>query len=295
MKIDYKYISTLEEIMTYGYNYEDPNRKGVMRREVECAVLKHLVTDGFPIVTARKTYFKGAVGELLLFLKGSTDIRDYWNYGITFWDKDFRRFQKIKNDEDFNALKELQDELADSNFSMGKMYAHQYKKQHHIFDNFKADKLRTDLVVNAWNVEELEEMALIPCHYAFQIVGSDDGFMITWNQRSTDFMLGTPINIQFYFLMGMLLQAWSGHKFNGVVGYLNKVHLYDNQMKLAHKMIIMPTDLYKENIRVGLRFHEKLKKLPFSEFIKEIEPSVFMLENYNYVLDEKVPMLTYTK
>lgn len=295
MKIDYKYIDVLEDIMTYGYDYEDPNRKGVMRKELECVVMKHLATDDFPIVTARNTFFKGAVGELLLFLKGSTDIRDYWNYGINFWDKDFRRFQKIEKDEDFEALKQLQDELAPSNFSMGKMYAHQYKKQHHVFDNFKANKLRSDLVVNAWNVDELDEMALIPCHYGFQIVGSDTGFMIAWNQRSTDFMLGTPINIQFYFLMGMLLQAWSGHKFDGVIAYLNKVHLYDNQFALADKMIKMPTDLYKNNVRVGLAFSKDFKKLPFSEFIKQIEPDMFVLENYDFVLSDRVKMLTYSK
>lgn len=295
MKIDFNYVNTLEDIMRYGHDYEDPNRKGVMRKEMECVVLKHLVQDGFPIVTARKTFFKGAIGELILFLRGSTDIRDYWNYGIRFWDKDFKRFQKM-TDEEFEVVYEERGskEFPDTTYSMGKIYGHQYKKQHHIFDNFKENPYRSDLVVDSWNVDELSEMALIPCHYAFQIIGSDNGFMIAWNQRSTDFMLGTPINVQFYFAMGMLLQAWSGHKFNGVVGYLNKVHLYDNQFALADKMIRMPTDLYKENVRVALRVHQDLKKLSFSEFIKKVEPTVFEMENYNYVLDEKVPMLTYT-
>ena len=93
MKIDYKYTQILEDIMRYGYVYEDPNRKDVFRKELETVHIKHLVQEGFPIVTARKTFFKGAVGELLLFLKGSTDIRDYHNYGIKFWDKDTKNYE----------------------------------------------------------------------------------------------------------------------------------------------------------------------------------------------------------
>ena len=540
MKIDYKYTQILEDIMRYGYVYEDPNRKDVFRKELETVHIKHLVQEGFPIVTARKTFFKGAVGELLLFLKGSTDIRDYHNYGIKFWDKDTKNyegklskypiseyqkwcennkkfiikkqriskfshpvqlktdsevfenrngeqyiileklkkgrlsylkiqflnggfikeirnsknkklsvqnpyqisklgvgclgnvnlkdneinkyihsvwsnmlkrcynkkdkknydryggkgvfvnerwlcfeyfcedFKKYKNfseniltlkkyhlDKDFNGGYEYSYETcnlipkeenisgiknvifefentktgeivfvdniwkfiqerslgksAESSFywllngklktcknwkcnsfspkqyDMGKIYSYQYKKQHSVFDNFKENPLRTDLIIDSWQVDDLKDMCLIPCHYSFQIVGSDDGFLIVWNQRSTDFLLGTPINIQFYFLMGMLLELWSGHKFNGVVGNLCKVHLYDNQLKLANEMIKLPTSLYKEGVVVKLELEEDLKNLSFSEFIKKIEPSNFKIEDYDFVLNESVEMLTYKK
>ena len=295
MKIDYKYTQILEDIMRYGYVYEDPNRKDVFRKELETVHIKHLVQEGFPIVTARKTFFKGAVGELLLFLKGSTDIRDYWKYKIRFWDKDYKRFQKL-SDNDLELYYNMREQKgADESYYMGKIYSHQYKKQHSVFDNFKENPLRTDLIIDSWQVDDLKDMCLIPCHYSFQIVGSEDGFLIVWNQRSTDFLLGTPINIQFYFLMGMLLELWSGHKFNGVVGNLCKVHLYDNQLKLASEMIKLPTSLYKEGVVVKLEFQEDLKNLSFSEFIKKVEPSNFKIEDYDFVLNESVEMLTYKK
>ena len=295
MKIDYKYTQILEDIMRYGYVYEDPNRKDVFRKELETVHIKHLVQEGFPIVTARKTFFKGAVGELLLFLKGSTDIRDYWKYKIRFWDKDYKRFQKLSDNDLELRYKMREQEGAYESYYMGKIYSHQYKKQHSVFDNFKENPLRTDLIIDSWQVDDLKDMCLIPCHYSYQLVGSSDGFLIVWNQRSTDFLLGTPINIQFYFLMGMLLELWSGHKFNGVVGNLCKVHLYDNQFKLAGEMIKLPTSLYKDGVVVNLEFEEELKNLSFSEFIKKIEPENFKIEDYDFILNESVEMLTYKK
>lgn len=295
MKIDYKYVEILEDILTYGYDYEDPNRKGTFRKELEVVVLKHLREDYLPIVTARKTYFKGAVGELLLFLKGTTDIRDYWDYKIRFWDDDFCRFHNYSK-EDLDRLYRNRDkEVSKAMYSMGKIYPHQYAKQYEVFENFKRNPLRTDLIVNSWQVDDLKDMCLVPCHYDFQIVGSPEGFMIVWNQRSTDFLLGTPINVQFYFLMGMLLEVWSGHKFNGVYGILKKVHLYDNQFELAKKITEVSPELYNEDVQTIIEYDYRDRELPFSEFVKKLTPENFQIENYSFVLDEKVPMLTYNK
>lgn len=77
-KIDEVYNKGLEEILRNGYEYEDPNRKGVIRREIPSFTLRHNLDEGFPAITTRKVFFKGAVEELLFFLSGSTDIRDLW-------------------------------------------------------------------------------------------------------------------------------------------------------------------------------------------------------------------------
>ena len=298
-RIDEKYLNGIADIMTYGYEYDDPNRQGVRRREIETLIINHLVYDGYPIISARKTFFKGAVGELLLFLKGENDIRKYWDYNIHFWDKDWIRFNQI---EDGNAeyLKDMHiaDPSLKDNYksihSLGKIYPIQYKKQYHVFDNFKENRMRTDLVVDAWQVDSLKDMALIPCHFGFQILGSPEGFKICWFQRSTDFMLGSPINIQYYFLMGMLLEEWSGHTFLGITGILNNCHLYDNQFDLAEKMLPMIDEKVTEPY-VTLKIPEGIKDLSFEEFIKHIEPKHFELKNYTYLIDETVEMLTYTK
>lgn len=292
------YCDNLKKILEDGYNYQDPNRKGVYRKELPFVSLNHKVENGYPIVTTRKTYFKGAVGELLLFLKGSTDIRDYWEYGIRFWDSDWARFNNLnKYDVDelyskwkINKLSEDSPKL----FNMGKIYGYQYNKQINIFDRFKDNPLRTDLIINSWQVDDLSSMCLIPCHYSFQMVGNSDSFYITWNQRSTDYMLGTPINVQFYYLLGVLLEIWSGYKFLGVQGNLNKVHLYDNQLELAHKMLDVHNDNYNNNTpKLNIDIGDVNTETPFSEFIKNIVPNMFKLEGYSYHIDNKVPMLTY--
>lgn len=298
MKIDNKYVSILQDILINGEDYEDPNRKGVIRKELPFVSLKHSVEQGYPAITVRKSFFKGAVGELLLFLKGSTDIRDYWRYGIEFWNDDYARYQGMTSDE-LNITKELLElgdwKTSEEIFSMGKIYPYQYKKQHHIFDNFKENKLRSDLIVDSWQVEDLKNMCLIPCHYSYQLVGSESGFYVVWTQRSTDLLLGSPINTQFYYLMGMLLEFWSGHKFKGIIGNLSKVHLYDNGFELAKKLCKVNPGEYKNGIEVELNLDESLKELTFSEFIKQIEPKNFAIKNYDYIIDEKVPMLTYNK
>ena len=297
--IDKKYSEILLDIQVNGYEYGDPNRKGINRREKSNVILTHKVTEGFPIVSLRKTFFKGAVGELLLFLKGRNDIREYWDYAINFWDQDWARF-KNHTEETVHNLKHIYSSEGSNNkdlsewYSMGQIYPKQYEKQYHVFDNFKKNPLRTDLIVDSWQVDDLKKMALIPCHFGFQILGSPNGFEIVWFQRSTDFMLGSPINIQYYFLMGMLLEEWSGHKFLGVKGILNKCHLYSNQFDLADKMITFScTDVEYNLPTVKINVKEDFKNLSFGEFIKNIEPEDFTIENYKYHLNNRVEMLTY--
>lgn len=288
-KIDKKYLNILNDILTYGYDYLDPNRKGVYRKELETVVINHSVNDGYPIISIRKTFFKGAVGELLLFLKGENDIRKYWKYGIEFWNKDWRRLHDLNKEDEIQHKKNLQ--YSDEVFSLGSIYPIQYKRQYSVFDNFKENHLRTDLIIDSWQIDSLKNMALIPCHFGFQILGSPDGFKICWFQRSTDFMLGSPINIQYYYLMGILLEFWSGHKFLGITGILNKCHLYDNQIELAKKMIKSTKENSLPELKIKIDL--KLKELSFEDFIKNIKPSNFILENYTYTIDESVEMLTY--
>lgn len=297
MNIDHRYAFALRNVLENGYTYEDPNRKGVTRKEVPLIVISNQAEEGFPAITVRRSYFQSAVGELLAFLKGKSDIREFWKLGVNFWDSDFARHQDISEEElseiksDFLKTKKS---VGNKNyFSLGKIYPTQYAKQYYIFDLFKANPLRTDLVVDMWQVADLPTMALKPCHFAFQIVGSPNGFHLHWVQRSTDLLLGTPMNIQYYYLLGMLLQAWSGHPFLGVIGFLNKAHLYDNQIEAAQRILEVDKGEYADNITATIKFNPKWTELSFKEFIRKIKPHHFKINNYQYVLDEKVEMLTY--
>lgn len=298
-KIDNWYKGVLNEILfsDNSFSYQDPNRKGVERTQIPNVEFKwDVINDPVPIVSLRKTYFKGAIGELLLFLKGSTDIRDYWKYGISFWDQDLKVFNRI-TDEGLEYIKERykKNEHVSKKFTnMGKFYAFQYKKQHSVFDKLKENPYRTDLIVNSWQVDDLKEMCLIPCHFQYQFYKTKEGFGLYWTTRSQDFLLGNPINILFYYLMGKIVEIWSGIKFTELKGNLTNVHLYDNQYELAKEMIELD-DSDLSIPKLNIKSDNWDTSLSFSEFIKTIEPEDFELLDYSYKLDKKVPMLAYDK
>lgn len=312
--LDLEYSTIMKTILTYGFTYEDPNRKGVVRKQIPFATID-VCDDG--VVSIRKSYFKGAVAELLLFLQGETDVRKYEEWGVRFWTKDVDNFAKrngITHDgqlQAFEKFKEtiktvkgsIKDEVVTKNcyiakrYDMGKIYPHQYKKQYHVFDNFKGNMYRTDLIVSSWNVDDLKDMCLPPCHHIFQFVKTNKGFGIVWSQRSTDFLLGSPMNITFYWLMGKILEIWSGHKFEFVRGELHNVHLYDNQIDLADKIVNIANQSKITSVehKVEIDSSEWNLDLPFGEFIKMVKPEHFKLKNYKPILHDTVDMLAYNK
>jgi len=317
--LDREYVTIMNKIITDGFIYEDPNRKGVKRKQIPFATIsasgRGVFEDG--VISIRKSYFKGAVAELLLFLRGETDVRKYEEWGVRFWTKDVDNFAKrngITHDgqlQAFEKFKEtvktmewfIKDEAATKNcyiakrYDMGKIYPYQYKKQYHVFDNFKSNPYRTDLIVNSWNVDDLKDMCLPPCHHIYQFVKTQDGFGIVWSQRSVDFLLGTSLNLTFYWLMGKILEIWSGHKFEFVRGELHNVHLYDNQFELADKIIEVGRNANTVHAEHKVEIDSSTwgLDLPFEEFIKTVKPEHFKLKNYKPILKETVEMLAYDK
>lgn len=299
--VDKIYVNNLKNIFANGFEYEDPNRKGVKRLQIPFASLI-LSGDDFPVVSLRKTYFKGAVAELILFLQGETDIRKYREAGIRFWDKDHANFEqrlrKQHKTEGFEPGGEVGDRIYNS---LGEIYPYHYAKNYDVFDNFKANPYRTDLVVNTWQKDSLNPLksALYPCHYGFQFIKTKNGFGISWIQRSVDQLLGNSQNIIFYHVMGKILEIWTGYKFENLAGVLHNVHLYDNQIELAKEMI----DYYEKNDSLWAFEHKKNEVIidssnwkidkPFKEFIKSIKPSDFKIENYEPHIEKTVPMLAY--
>lgn len=283
--LDKEYSSIMETILKNGFTYEDPNRKGVVRKQIPYATISADNNDG--VISVRKSYFKGAVAELLMFLKGETRIEEFRNNGIKFWDKDVenrnKRLGLKENDDTYNTL--------------GKSYPYQYKKQYHIFDNFKSNPYRTDLIVNSWNIDDLKDMCLIPCHHIYQFVKTEKGFGIVFNMRSSDVLLGLPMNIGFYWLMGKILEIWSGHQFDFVRGELHNVHLYDNQFDLAQKVVNVAnqSEVIKAEHYIEIDTSEWNTDLPFDEFIKNVEPKHFKLKNYKSIINETVEMLAYSE
>jgi thymidylate synthase len=312
--IDITYYSHLHDIVKRGYTYEDPNRAGVIRTELPSVSIRHELSHGFPVLTLKKTFFKGAVAELLFFLSGSTDIRDLWRRKVNFWDKDWARFKEFDDDRrkviKNEWIKEGYASGGVADFDMGRIYPAQYRNFNGRVDQFskvvktlKENPLSTYMVVNAWNPDELGKMALAPCHYGFQILGrplgdGKFGFEIHWQQRSTDYFLGTPINIQYYALMAILLEQITGHKALAVVGDMKKVHLYDNQIEQAKEVLSRRPTEYGD-IEVELSAYLKRVKeeghydgTNLDEILQGIEVGDFSIPDYESFPPLKAEMLT---
>ena len=334
-KIDETYLQGLSSILEEGYLYEDTNRKGVYRREIPSFTLRHNLSEGFPIISLKKSFFKGAVAELLFFLSGSTDIRDLWKRGVYFWDKDWARFHNYSEERVIflkNRYKKDTKEGDDRMYDMGRIYPAQYRdftgvdQLTKVLKTLKDNPMSTSMIVNAWNPAELDNMCLPPCHYGFQIVGRplrlqermglhfdkykevaieiDEsipkyGFEIHWQQRSTDYFLGTPINVQYYATMAHLFEILTGHKALAIQGDLKNVHLYDNQFQQAQELRKRNAHKYENTKLSTSDFLNRVKdeyyfdKLTFDEILNDIKVEDFTLEGYKSYPKLTAEMLSY--
>jgi len=213
-KIDETYHDLLVDILQRGFRYKDPNRKGVERVQIPNYTLIHNFEDGFPAITTKKLFWKGVVGELLWFLRGERNIKTLQDWGIKIWDKDVANFSDTGD--------------------AGRIYGVQWRDFNgkvdqvvNLVNKMRQVPMATDLIVTAWNPAELDEMALPPCHWSFQILPTPEGFYLQWNQRSVDVFLGLPFNIASYALLAKILEIMTGRKALGIIGQLSNVHLYD--------------------------------------------------------------------
>lgn len=312
---DSQYKKILEEIYYGGYKYQDPNRKGVERIEIPMINLYCRPSVGFPALTTKEVYFKGAIAELLFFMSGSTDIRDLWKMGVRFWDKDWAHFHNY-SEAAANYLyegwkenkKEQKDKSASSAYSMGKIYSYQWRnfngvdQLYNLVSNMIKTPMSTSLIVNSWNVADLPKMCLPPCHYSFQVLCQpyDDTykFNLVWSQRSTDFFLGTPVNIMFYAALAQVLEIMTGYKCSAVIGELKNVHIYDNQINVAKELMFRDPELHGEskleiNKSKFKLFLDNPSLLNFNSVINSLSLQDFSLVGYHSYPKLKVEMLSY--
>jgi len=171
--INKTYINLLHEIMDQGYLYEDPNRGGVYRRQLDSYLIEHnLLKDGFPFITVKETYPNLALKELQLFTSGETDIRKYWAIGVNFWDHDWKRYYKI----DQNTPKEELQNLPEHMYNLPGIYPELLTKWGHkdinqvsnLLNTLNDNPMATKKTVTMWNPGI--EGVLSPCHHMFQVM-----------------------------------------------------------------------------------------------------------------------------
>lgn len=242
------YLKLVDKILKEGVL--SPNRTGVYAYTIAGAMFEHNMADGFPLLTTKKIPFRLIASELEFFLKGKTDkkwLRERKNH---IWDE-WAKPQLAPYGHDESSKKKMEEER-----DLGPIYGFQWRYFNAPYENYDSDykgkgidqlqnvinTLRSNprdrrMIISAWNPSQLHEMALPPCHYAFQVTVVDGKLNLLWNQRSVDTMLGLPFNIASYALLLHLLAKETGLKEGKLIGFLADVHIYENHTEGAREQL----------------------------------------------------------
>jgi thymidylate synthase len=214
-----QYLDLMDRILTQGHRKED--RTGTGTLSVFGHQMRFNLADGFPVVTTKKVHMRSVIVELLWFLRGSTNVRWLQERGVSIWD-----------------------EWADADGELGPVYGHQWRSwpapdgRHidqiaNVVRSIRGNPDSRRHIVSAWNVAEVDEMALPPCHALFQFYVADGRLSCQLYQRSADVFLGVPFNIASYALLTMMVAKVTGLRPGEFVHTLGDAHLYSNHLEQA--------------------------------------------------------------
>lgn len=226
------YLDLLRHILKNGTHKSD--RTGTGTQSCFGYQMRFDLQGGFPLVTTKKVHLKSIIHELLWFLKGETNIAYLKENKVSIWD-----------------------EWADENGELGPVYGKQWRswegKDHKTIDQIsdlvnqiKSNPDSRRLIVSAWNVGELPEMALMPCHALFQFYVADGKLSCQLYQRSADVFLGVPFNIASYALLTMMIAQVCGLQYGEFIHTFGDVHIYNNhreqvELQLSREPLPLPT------------------------------------------------------
>ncbi len=214
-----QYLDLLRHVRNLGTCRQD--RTGVGVKSVFGYQMRFDLSAGFPLVTTKRVFFKGIAHELLWFLSGSMNVRDLQKNGVHIWD-----------------------EWADAKGNLGPIYGHQWRSWpgpdgaatdqiQNVVREIRANPESRRLIVSAWNVAQLEEMALPPCHVLFQFYVAGDRLSCQLYQRSADVFLGVPFNIASYALLTMMIAQVCALEPGEFIHTIGDAHLYLNHLEQA--------------------------------------------------------------
>ncbi|SEW26005.1 thymidylate synthase [Chitinophaga sp. YR573] len=225
-----QYLHLLQHILDQGTEKTDRTGTGT----ISCFgyQMRFDLRDGLPLVTTKKLHLKSIIYELLWFLNGDTNVKYLQEHGVKIWD-----------------------EWADKNGDLGPVYGKQWRSWEtrdgsvidQISEAVKTIKNNPDsrrIIVNAWNVGDLPEMALSPCHCLFQFYVSNGRLSCQLYQRSADVFLGVPFNIASYAILTMMMAQVCGLEPGDFIHTFGDVHLYRNHLEQAKLQLVRkPFDL----------------------------------------------------
>jgi thymidylate synthase len=213
------YLDLLQDILDHGASKSD--RTGTGTRSVFGRQLRFDLQAGFPLLTTKKLHTRSIIHELLWFIRGETNVQYLNEHGVSIWD-----------------------EWADEQGELGPIYGYQWRswpapdgrtidQLSEVIDQIRTNPDSRRLVVSAWNVGLLPEMALPPCHALFQFYVADGKLSCQLYQRSADVFLGVPFNIASYSLLTMMVAQVSGLAPGEFIHTFGDVHLYSNHLEQA--------------------------------------------------------------
>jgi len=249
------YLDIVNKILTEGKKKEA--RQGIDTHTVAGMLFEHDMADGYPLLTTKKMPFRMIASELEFFIKGITDKQWLQERKNTIWDE-WANPKKAPYGHDEESKKRMMEER-----DLGPVYGFQWRHYSAKYDNWDTDytdqgvdqlknlveTLKTNpnsrrMLVCAWNPTMMDQMALPPCHYNFQVTVVDNKLNLMWNQRSVDVMLGLPFNIASYALLLHLLAKETGYKEGRLVGFLGDVHIFFNHVDGAKEQLSRDPNKY---------------------------------------------------
>jgi thymidylate synthase len=291
--LDKQYQALLQDILDNGVRKED--RTGTGTISVFGRQIRHKMSEGFPLLTTKKMYWKGIVTELLWFLRGDTNIKFLVDNDCHIWDGDAYKHYKSTTDTPLSMM-EFIDTIKNDSLraktwgELGPIYGKQWRNWkglskksingtelfatgfnqtdqiQNLINDLKTNPDSRRLMVNAWNVGELDQMVLPPCHYGFQVYTRElsleerialvkpipnlfthedcdvinlpkRAISLMWNQRSVDTFLGLPFNIASYGLLLEIIAKAVNMVPDELIGNLGDTHLYSNHIEQAKEQI----------------------------------------------------------
>jgi thymidylate synthase len=242
------YLKIVKNIIENGVVKD--NRTGIDTLAIAGAMFEHRMDTGFPLLTTKKIPFRLVASELEFFVKGITDKNWLKERNNHIWDE-WANPKKAPYGHDAEAKKKMADER-----DLGAIYGFGWRHYNAPYDNYHTDyagqgvdqlkkiveTLKTNpndrrMIVTAWNPGMLDQMALPPCHYGFQVTVINGELNLLWNQRSVDTMLGLPFNIASYALLLHLLAKETGLKEGKLIGFLADTHIYLNHLDGAKEQL----------------------------------------------------------
>jgi len=346
--LDKNYQSLLQDIIENGVRKSD--RTGTGTKSIFGWQIRHRMSEGFPLLTTKKMAWKTMVTELLWFLRGDTNIKFLLDYDCHIWDGDayknytnnFLGYEDVPSKEEFIKEIKTNNEFAEKWGDLGPIYGKQWRSWKinllspetfdmvppvdqitNLINELKTNPDSRRLMVSAWNVGELDQMVLPPCHYGFQVYTRElsieeqvrayekmgytknldpldyapkRAISLMWNQRSVDTFLGLPFNIASYGLLLEIIAREVNMVPDELIGNLGDVHLYSNHIEQAkEQMYRRPYDLPKVQITERDWYLHPLVKLKseeknFQQKIRSYRPECFELIGYESHPKIKAPL-----